>query len=96
MPIKEGNIFVMCAQEYASSKGMNKGIENALILDNIDVSPFYSKKTVMKDYGCKCESTEFNKMALCDYICSLEDEKAKAVLMNIKTFIDQIESTANE
>ena len=95
-PCREGNISVMCAQEYSSTKGMNKGVENALILDSIDTTQFYKKKIKEQDYGCQCEFTEFDKMALCEYICRLDDIEAKKVLMNIKAFIDQIESIDNE
>ena len=87
-----GLIAVLCAQQFASQKGMNKGIENALSLDDIDLSPFYRTKTKNQDYGCKCEFTEFDKMALCDFICNLNDNDAKTVLKNIEDFINQIES----
>ena len=42
---RSGNVLKLCADEFTSIKQMNKGIENALVLDNIDISPFYTTKT---------------------------------------------------
>ena len=69
---------------------MNKGIENALILDSIDVTPFYSTKTKEKDYGTITTFTEFNKMDFCDYICSLEKGKLEIIFRNLKKEIDKL------
>ena len=69
---------------------MKIGIENALILDYIDVTPFYSQKEVVGDYGEKKIIEEFKKMEFCDYICSLPNEQLITVFKNIKIEIDKI------
>ncbi len=69
---------------------MQKGIENALELDSIDVTPFYSSKVKEGDYGDDNTIVEFQKMEFCDYICSLDSLTLKAVFSNLKTTIDRL------
>ena len=85
-----GNIYQRSIPEFENAKKMNKGIENALILDSIDVTPFYSTKTKEKDYGTITTFTEFNKMDFCDYICSLEKGKLEIIFRNLKKEIDKL------
>lgn len=45
------NVYTRIIPSYKNTKRMKKGIENALILDNIDTSPFYCSKIKEGDYG---------------------------------------------
>lgn len=83
-------IYIRCMPKYQNSKNMKKGIENALVLDDIDITSFYSKKIKEGDYGNDSTISEFNKMSCCNYICSLEDEKLKKVMINLKNIIETI------
>lgn len=69
---------------------MTMGIENALVLDDIDVSSFRTYKKELDGYGGEKIIPEFKKMKCCEYICALDDENAKKVLTNLKTMLDQI------
>ena len=69
---------------------MKKGIENALVLDSVDVTPYYSSKVKEGDYGDDNTIVEFQKMAFCDYICSLDSETLKIIFANLKTTIDML------
>lgn len=57
-----------------NSHGIKKGIENSLILDNIDLSPFYSTEEKLGDYGETNVIQSLDKMKLCEYICELNDD----------------------
>ena len=91
----KNNVYTRVIPIYVNSKRMKKGIENALILDEVDLSPFYSTKTKEGDYGDDNTITEFNKMACCDYICSLDAETLKTIFTNLKAVIDELTSIFN-
>lgn len=74
----------------ANSKRMKKGIENALILDSVDVTPYYSSKVKEGDYGDDNTIVEFQKMDFCEYICSLDSDPLKAIFANLKKIIDML------
>lgn len=88
----KNNVYTRVIPTYPNSKHMKKGIENALVLDAIDLSPFYTQKIKEGDYGDDNTIVEFNKMACCDYICSLDSETLKDVFANLKTIIDELAS----
>ena len=85
---EKNNIFIRCIPKYNNSKKMKKGVENALILDNIDTTSFYNTKIKEGDYGDDNIITEFDKMKFCDYICSLRNEKLEKILLNLKDVIE--------
>lgn len=88
--IEKNNVFVRCIPIYDNSKNIKKGIENALILDNIDMSAFYIEKHKEGDYGEKLTISEFKKMEFCDYICALDDEELKKIMGNLKLVVDSL------
>ena len=69
---------------------MKKGIENALILESINLSSFYECKQKKGDYGNTNIIEEFNKMKCCDYICSLDVNQQKIIFSNLKSVIDEL------
>ena len=94
--ISENNVYIKVIPPYDNAKGMNKGIENPLVLDSIDTESYYSKKTKEGDYGEKSEIAEFKKMDFCKYICALDNDTLKTVLANLKTVIDEISKIFEE
>lgn len=84
------NIVVMKMPLFSQNTIMNKGIENALNIENMKLDQFYRTKKVVKDYGAVSTVTEFEKMKFCDYICSLETEEQKHILENLKPIIEEI------
>lgn len=84
------NVYTRVIPTYQNTKRMKKGIENALVLDSIDVTPFYSTKIKVGDYGDDNTIVEFQKMDFCNYICSLDSPTLKVVLSNLKTTIDML------
>ena len=84
------NVYTRVIPTYISSKKMKKGIENALVLDSIDVTPYYTQKVKVGDYGDDNIITEFQKMDFCNHICSLDDSTLTAVFANLKTTIDML------
>ena len=87
---ERNNVFSYALNTYENSKGMKRGIENALVLDNIDLSPYYSSKTKYGDYGEAKTICEFDKMACCDSICAMDNDILKEVFSNIKMEIDRL------
>lgn len=92
----DGNIIVMCMQKYENHKNMDKGMENALVLDDLDCEQFYDKHEVKKDYGGKALISDLDKMKMCNYICNLDADSQKKIFSNLKTTIDRIISKLNE
>ncbi len=93
----ENNIVVMTIPKYENCKKMDKGIENALILDCMDsMDKFYKTYEKEGSYGTKTQSTDFLKMYFCDYICSMEKETLKKVFKNLGDVIDRIIDRVNK
>lgn len=93
---KKNNVMILSIPQYQSTKGMRKGIENALILDNIDLTPYYSKKISTGDYGEERNVQSFNKMSCCDGLCAMDDNTLRYVFQNLKTIIDRLVYLYNE
>ncbi len=93
---QQNNVFTKAIPSYESSKSMKKGIENALILDDIDLTSFYSYKEKEGDYGDNSKIAEFKKMECCDAICVMDNETLKKVFKNLKTVVDDLLSIFEE
>ena len=87
---EQNNIFIRCIPKYNNCKKMKKGIENALKLDEVDTSSFYSKKIKEGDYGNNTTIQEFNKTKFCEYICNLSDTELEKIMLNLKNIIKDI------
>lgn len=85
-----GNVMVMSLPKYENIYKITVGIENALVLDDIDIEPFRTCRQEMDGYGGMKVIPEFQKMKFCEYICSLERERLKKVFSNLKIAIDTI------
>ena len=86
----KNNVYIKVIPTYTSSKHMKKGIENALILDSVDVSPFYYSKIKNGDYGNDSTIVEFKKMEFCNYICNLDTNILKNIFSNLQSVIDSL------
>lgn len=95
-PKKKNNVTILSIPPYENVKGIKKGIENALVFDRIDLTPFYSLKTTIGEYGEKKEIQSFNKMACCDSICSMDDDALQEVFVHLKETIDHLVALYNE
>lgn len=95
-PKKKNNAIILAIPPYQNSCGMKKGIENALVLDGIDLTPYYILKITTGDYAEKKEIQTFDKMACCDGICAMDDDILKGVFVNLKTTIDRLVDLYNE
>ncbi|MCH5264080.1 MAG: AAA family ATPase [Lachnospiraceae bacterium] len=84
------NVYVRKMPLYLVKKNMNKGIENALVLDDIDITQFYYQTQKVGDYGKITTVTDLDKDEMCKYICSLDDAMAQTVLVHIKEMINDI------
>ena len=87
---KKNNVTILSIPPYQSTKGMKKGIENALILDNIDLTPYYSLKSSKGDYGEEKSLQSFDKMSCCDSLCAMDDNTLRCVFENLKSMIDYL------
>lgn len=87
----KNNTLSVAIPKYENSKGIKKGIENALVLDDIELDDFYSTKITQGDYGESKTISTFDKMKFCDYICSEMDyEELKVIFANLKSQIDKL------
>lgn len=84
------NVYIRVIPYFESKWRMRRGIENALILDGICLDKFYSIKVKEGEYGEVSSISEFKKMELCEYICSLKPEALKHILSNLKNVIESL------
>ncbi len=87
---EKNNVISYALNTYQNKKGMKKGIENALILDNIDLKSYYSSRTKYGDYGEEKIICEFNKMMCCESLCAMDSDVLKIVFANLKIEIDKL------
>ena len=90
---RDDKVIVRSVAKYNNSCKINKGTENALVLDSIDKSVldgFYVKKEIDSGYGKIGEKYELKKKEMCDYICGLSKEKRKEIFPNLKREIDAV------
>lgn len=91
----QNNVIVSSIRKYENTKAIKIGIENALVLDDIDVDQFRIKKESVDDYGGVKIITEFQKMKCCDFICNMKIDEQKKVLMHLKEEIDTLKGLFN-
>ena len=94
--VVKNNVYTRVIPTYVNSKKMKKGIENALVLDSFDVSPYYSTKIKEGDYGDDNTIVTLEKMDLCNAICAMDTESLKVIMQNLKTVIDSLVSIFKE
>lgn len=87
---EKNNVYTRVVPTYTNSKKMKKGIENALVLDDIDVSPYYTSKIKEGDYGDDNTIVTLEKMDLCDAICEMDNDTLKDIMKNLKTVIESL------
>lgn len=87
---EKNNTYIRVMPTFQNSKNMHKGIENALVLDEIDMSQYYILRTIKGDYGDDTTKNEFQKMKFCDALCSMPNEILIKVFANLKTEIDSL------
>ena len=88
--IKDGYTMSYTMPQFDNSKRMTKGIENALVLDDVETEKFYSKREKDSGYGNVSIISEFEKSDFCDYICSLDEEILKKVFVHLKEVIEDL------
>lgn len=95
-PKRKNNAIILAIPPFQNSKGIKKGIENALVLDNVDLTPYYSVKKITGEYGEEKVIQTFEKMECCDGICAMDDAVLKGVFINLKAMIDRLLKLYNE
>lgn len=90
-PTKEvNNVITLSIPKFENTAGISIGIENALVLDGIDVEPYRKQRKEVDGYGIEKLIPNFQKMKCCEDICNLDSEKLKLVFVNLKTVIDML------
>ena len=95
-PKKNNNAIILAMPPYENAKGIKRGIENALELNNIDLTPYYVSKESVGEYGERKVIENFDKMACCDGLCAMDDDTLKVVFANLKTMIERLVALYNE
>lgn len=85
-----GSAIIHVLPQYDNKKNISAGIENALVLDEIDISGFYRKKERIDRTGAKHINQELDKVKLCEFICSLSEDQKKRVYANLRSELDEI------
>lgn len=84
------NLVILSLPKFDNDKGINIGIENALVFGDIDIEKYKKQKVEVDGYGIEKRIPDFQKMECCEYICSLDTERLKQVFINLKTEIDTL------
>lgn len=88
---EKNNCYIRSITKQGNSKGVKAGIENALVLDDIEnFKDFFNNKTEKGNYGEEKIIPEFKKQEFCNYICNLDNEQLKIILSNLKTEIEKL------
>lgn len=86
----KNNVISKSVKHYENSKNVEVGIENALILDSIEMKEYYHPKVeVMKNGGTK-SIDDFDKMKLCTDICKMDTVVLQEIFSNLKNEIDEM------
>lgn len=93
---KTNNVITWSIPEFSNSAKISIGIENALVLDGIDLEPYKKQRIELTGYGMPKIIPDFQKMACCEDICKLDSERLKIVFGNLKTVIDKLISLLND
>lgn len=86
----QNNVIVNSMRQYENSKGIKVGVENALVLDSVDLNQFRIQKESVDDYGGVKVITEFQKMRCCDYICNLDVDMQRKIFVHLKEEIETL------
>lgn len=84
------NVVTMCLPKYENAKGISIGIENALEFGDINIDNYKKQKVEIDGYGIEKRIPDFQKMACCEYICTLDGERLKSVFVHLKEMIDEL------
>ena len=96
-PLKElNNVITLSIPKFENSAEISIGIENALVLDNIDIKPYKKQRKEVDGYGIEKLLPDFQKMKCCDDICNFDVEQLKIIFKNLKTVIDYIIQLLND
>lgn len=86
---ENNNVFIRSVPHYENER-FKIGIENALIIDGIDFSGYYSVTSKTGNYGEKKDNQVFEKMKCCNGLCALDDNTLRNIFRNLKDLIDMI------
>ena len=87
---QQGNVISLGVPKFDNDKSIAIGIENALVFEDIDIEPYKKQHVEVDGYGIEKRIPDFQKMACCDYICSLETERLQRVFVNLKSVIEML------
>ena len=93
---EECNVITMSLPKYDNDKGISIGIENALVLGDIDIEPYKKQRVEVDGYGIEKLIPDFQKMACCEHVCSLGPQKLETVLVNLKAIIENLAKLFSE
>ena len=88
----ENNTVLMKIPFYSNSQHVNVGIENALVLEDLNMDDFHKDNINYTKTGSKSNNPILEKKKLCDYICNLDDNSLRIVLKNLKELIEEIKN----
>ena len=87
---EQGKVIALSIPKFNNDKGIHIGIENALVFGEIDIEPYKKQHVEVDGYGIEKRIPDFQKMACCEYLCSLEKERLQRVFANLKTVIEML------
>lgn len=92
-----GKVHIRSISKRKNNKNMKVGIENSLVLDNIDVAEFYSIRTEEDNYGGIKQFQDFEKMKMCKYLCEdVSGDIQREVFANLKCELQKLITILNK
>lgn len=92
---RQGQVYIKSLKQYNNQTNITVGIENALILDGIDIKGFYRETEKTDGTGAKIVKQELAKKELCNYICGLPAQQKKQIFQNLLDEMNEIVKLMN-
>lgn len=81
------NVMLEVLPKFNHPKKIKAGIENALVLDSINLDDFKREEEKLDEYGFPQTIRKLKKIKLCEHICSLPKEDRKVIFKNLEKVI---------
>lgn len=87
---EENNLLIKAIPLFKNDKEIRIGIENALVFGDINIEPFRDQIISKDGYGIEKRVPNFQKMKCCEFICALDIDRQKEILVNLKSVIEDL------
>ena len=89
------NVIIYGLPKFSNSNHINIGIENALVLDGINLSEFIEQRNMLMILAQSIQTMSWDKANLCEFIRALPQEQKKSIYANLRNELAKIVEVFN-